>query len=89
MFTGKIIYDDEIQKILRDCCRVSTERASYVETVNNLPPDVVGQIEDKDPSLWWVSFKPIYDDTLLGPFHSRQEALDAEKEYLQRQLEVS
>lgn len=83
---GIAIYDDEIQKILRDCCRVSTERASFVETIWNLPEDVRQQIDDNDPSLWWVSFKPIHDPTLLGPFETRQEALDAEKEYLKQQL---
>lgn len=38
------------------------------------------------PNLWYVDFSPIGDDTLLGPFTCRDEALKEEVEYLEKKI---
>lgn len=87
---GLAIYDEDVAEILRDCCFCSIRRASHVETVLNLPPETRARLpEDTDPSLWWVDFSPIGKDTLLGPFVSRQRALDEEKSWLETQMKNS
>ncbi|MBQ9692966.1 MAG: hypothetical protein IJV70_07420 [Clostridia bacterium] len=85
----KAIYDEDLNRLLKEIGSVSTERASYVETIRNLPKDIADQIENRDPSLWWVSFRPIHDETLLGPFETRSEALKAESDYLRQWMKVS
>lgn len=88
---GTAIYDDDVSDILRDCgCICRVRRASYVETILNLPPETRARIpEDADPSLWWVDFSPIGEDTLLGPFKTRRRALGEEKSWLERYLKNS
>ena len=83
---SRILYDDEIAAILRRFCKCSVDRASIVDTIQNMPKDVQKRIGQSDPSMWWVCFKPIHDETLLGPFASREEALEEEKAYLKKQL---
>ena len=85
----RAVYDEELNRLLKEIGSVSTERASYVETIRNLPEDIADQIENKDPSLWWVSFRPIHDETLLGPFETREEALRAEADYLRQWMKVN
>lgn len=86
---GTVIYDDDIAKILKECCECSIERASFVETIHNLPEATRRRLPTNDPTVWWVDFTPIHDSTVLGPFESREQALEAEKEYLERQLKNS
>ena len=86
---GISIYDDDVIAILKDCGSCTVQRASHVEALANLPEEVKQRIENKDPSLWWVDFSPVNENILLGPFESRQDALDAEKEWLENYLKNS
>ena len=79
---GFAIYDEDVRSILKECCTCIIRRASSVETRNNLPESVRQRISNPDETLWYVSFLPLNDDTLLGPFESRQRALQEETNYL-------
>lgn len=64
------IYDDELTDLFQEGS-VTIRRASNVEADKN------GQ--------WWAEMLD-GTGTKLGPFTKRQDALDAEKEYLERKL---
>jgi hypothetical protein len=76
--------------VLGDFCEISCPRASYVETSLDLPEETCQRIRKMDkplgPDLWYVDFSPIGDDTLLGPFTCRDEALKEEVKYLEKKI---
>ena len=59
---------------LREIGRLTITRASHVE------PDAEG--------YWWADMGPV-DGTMLGPFRSRSEALEAERGWLANRLTPS
>jgi len=63
------IYDDKL-KPLMECGKAVVTRASHVEPV-----------EGSDPPVWSADMSPVGGPT-LGPFDTRQEALDREVEWL-------
>ena len=65
------IYTDALAPLLKEG-KATIQRASYVE------PDDKGQ--------WWATMKPFGEEVVLGPFTTRQEALDEEERYLEVKL---
>lgn len=64
------IYDDALAELF-DQGVVTIRRASHVEP---------------DPTGGWIADMAPSGGGVLGPFHLRQEALDAEREWLERKL---
>ena len=78
---GRAIHSDSLMEILKDCCdTVTIKRASRVETEADLPKEIIEKLPIHDPLAWWVDFSPIGKEVLLGPFNTREEALQAEKD---------
>lgn len=90
---GASIYSDLKAKILGSFCEIQCPRASHVETSLNLPEETNRRIRKLDkplgPNLWYVDFSPISDDTILGPFTCREDALRSEVEYLNKKIKES
>jgi hypothetical protein len=70
--TVRFIYSDSLQPML-DLGKASIRRASHVEPT----PD--GQ--------WDADMRPSGGPASLGPFRLRQEALDAETQWIQQRIE--
>jgi hypothetical protein len=68
--TIRAIYDDVLTVLMRGA-KVSIARASHVEP------------NDSGFCLWSADMSPVGGPKLLG-FRTRQEALDAERDYLDR-----
>jgi hypothetical protein len=68
----RAIYDDALTGLMRNG-KVKIERASHVEP------------NDSGFCLWSADMTPVGGPKLLG-FRTRQEALDAEREYLDRNV---
>ena len=63
------VYDDDLMQLFSDC-EMKIKRASHVE-----PITVDGAVK------WQADMGPV-GGPILKPFNTRQEALDAEKEWL-------
>jgi hypothetical protein len=70
--TIRAIYDDALTALMRGA-KVKIARASHVEP------------NDNGFCLWSADMSPVGGPKLLG-FRTRQEALDAEREYLDRHV---
>jgi hypothetical protein len=71
--TIRAIYDDALTVLMRGAKRVRIARASHVEP------------NDNGFCSWSADMSPVGGPKLLG-FRTRQEALDAEREYLDRHV---
>ena len=71
--TGELsaIYSDDLRGLMGTLGTLSIRRASHVE------PDASG--------LWWADMSPM-NGPLIGPFHFRWQALQAEREWLEVRL---
>ena len=69
--TVTAIYDDALADLLSDAKRVSITRASHVEPT---------------PEGKWTADMSPSGGPVLGPFNLRQEALDAEVQWLKAKL---
>ena len=70
----RFVYDDGVMEALRDLGPASTVRASHVEPT-------------ADGKHWTADMSPVAGAPVeLGPFPTRQAALDAEAEWLARFL---
>ncbi len=70
--TLKTIYDDDLADFLTGAGKVSITRASFVEPT----PD----------GKWTADMSPSGENVILGPFRLREEALTAERDYLEKKL---
>lgn len=68
--TIKFIYDDDVFETLKVLGPSSIRRASHVEPIPNTN------------GLWYSDMSPV-DGPELGPFLSRDEALKAEREWIE------
>lgn len=73
--TIRAIYDDALTALMRGARKVTIARASHVEP------------NDSGFCLWSADMSPVGGPKLLG-FRTRQEALDAEVEWLDRNVIV-
>ena len=64
------IYDDKLQPLIQNG-RAEIKRVSHVEPIG---------------TKWRADMSPIEPGIVLGPFNKRQQALDAEKEWLEEKL---
>ena len=72
--TGLVaVYDDDLMSLFGDC-EMKIKRASHVE-----PITVDGVVK------WQADMGPV-GGPILSPFNTRQEALDAEKEWLKANI---
>lgn len=75
----RAIYDDDMADLLKEARHVSIERASHVE------PTPSGKwIADMSPVI--AEYKLDVDNPILGPFHLRREALEAEVEWIKEKI---
>jgi hypothetical protein len=69
----RAIYDDALTALMRGARKVQIARASHVEP------------NDSGFCLWSADMSPVGGPKLVG-FRTRQEALDAERDYLDRNV---
>ncbi|MEW6545046.1 MAG: hypothetical protein AB1411_15735 [Nitrospirota bacterium] len=67
--TVSVIYDDELAPLIGELGRASIQRASYVEPTSD---------------GWWLVDLTPSNGPVLGPFPLRNEALAAERAWLER-----
>lgn len=72
--TVEFIYDDHLAGLLRQG-KATIERASHVE--------VGDPVQGQDPLAWYAS---MVNGPVLGPYSTRQAALDAEVEWINRNV---
>lgn len=71
------IYDDALVPLMNEAERVSTERASHVEP---------HQCEWSDGRSYWQADLSPVDGPMLTGFTTKQEALDAEVQYINQHI---
>jgi hypothetical protein len=73
--TVQFVYNDQIAQALKSMGTISIRRASHVEPTED--------------GRWTADLSPVSGTPLvLGPFSTRQEALDAEVKWLSEHLEA-
>ena len=82
------IYSKEVAHIFRALGEpYEIVRASHVEPLGQCSEVIQRKVKklnpDADENSWIVDFSPIGLDTILGPYITREEALDEEHKYLQ------
>lgn len=89
----RFVYDDELAALL-ELGTVTVERASFVEPVIDAPHSIdLGMpsetvrdfIYQRGPFAGWTADMRPSDGPVLGPFKTRQAALDAERCWLREE----
>lgn len=86
--TARCLYSEAVLPIMRALGAIQTRRASRVEPTASLSEDAVRALAATEEfplpeDAWWADMT-LSGGPVLGPFSTRQEALEAEIEWLKQ-----